>query len=163
MQGVIWARADPAPEPVRGLRGFGRRLAAYLIDRACAGLVAACLAAYLFLPLAGLDPESAAFEEAAGRACRAALGVWGLVHAAYFWLFTGLCGQTPGKFLLGLAVAGPDGSRPDLVRALVRELAGRPLAALPLGLGYFWALRSGRGWHDLLAGTRVVRVGLQGM
>jgi len=81
------------------------------------------------------------------------------VQAVYFWLFTELYGQMPGKLLLGLAVVGPDGRCPGLVRALVRELAGRPLAALPLGLGYFWALRGGRGWHDLLAGTRVVRAG----
>ena len=139
--------------------GFGRRLAAYLVDRACAGLVAACMAVYLFLPLVGHDPDAPGFEDAAGRAACAALAVWGIVQAAYFCLFTGVYGQTPGKFLLGLAVVGPDGGRPDLVRVLVRELAGRLLAALPLGLGYFWALRGGRGWHDLLAGTRVVRAG----
>ena len=139
--------------------GFGRRLVAYLVDRVCAGLVAACMTVYFLLPLVGLDPDAPGFEDAAGRAICAALGVWGVVQAAYFWLFTGLCGQTPGKLLLGLAVVGPDGGRPDLARALVRELAGRPLASLPLGLGYFWALGGGRGWHDLLAGTRVVRVG----
>ncbi|MEW5935113.1 MAG: RDD family protein, partial [Bacillota bacterium] len=99
---------------------------------------------------------TAAFDAAIERAVAAAVGIWGLVHMAYFSLFTGFYGQTPGKLLLGLAVAGPDGGPPGLARALLREVAGRILASLPLGLGYFWALGSGAGWHDMLAKTYVV-------
>lgn len=60
--------------------------------------------------------------------------------------------------LLGLAVVGPDGGPPGLARALLREVAGRILASLPLGLGYFWALGGGAGWHDRLAKAHAVGV-----
>lgn len=137
---------------------FGRRLAAYLIDRACAGLLAASFAGCCLVPLANLEAGTAAFDAAVERAAVAAVGIWGLVHMAYFSLFTGFSGQTPGKLLLGLAVVAPDGGPPGLARALLREVAGRILASLPLGLGYFWALGGGAGWHDMLAKTHVVSV-----
>lgn len=134
--------------------GLGRRLVAYLVDRLCVGLVAAGAAVYVLLPVLEQDPGSAAFEAALEEAAPAAVAVWGLLHAAYFCCF-GVSGATPGKVLLGLAVVGPDGGAPGAMRALVRELAGRWLCVLSLGVGYLWALRGGRGWHDLLAGTRV--------
>jgi uncharacterized RDD family membrane protein YckC len=85
-----------------------------------------------------------------------------VVYAAsigYMVLFTGLRGQTPGKMILGLHVVRPGRPVPGIGPALVRELLGRPLSLLSLGLGYAWAGWDPwkQTWHDKLAGTYVVR------
>lgn len=68
-------------------------------------------------------------------------------------------GATPGKRMLSYRVVRhDDGSVPDWKMYLMRTLLTF-VSATPLGLGYLWAWwdKDGRGWHDLLAGTRVVR------
>lgn len=88
---------------------------------------------------------------------------------AYFTLLDALAGATLGKFALGLRVIGPDGGRPSLRQALIREaftiigsvpLIG-PLFALAAWVVIILSIRSSplrQGKHDLLAGgTRVVR------
>ncbi len=50
-----------------------------------------------------------------------ALGLFVLIFA-YFWLFEGLLGATPGKLLLGIRVKRVDGGSCGLVEALVRNL-----------------------------------------
>lgn len=67
-------------------------------------------------------------------------------------------GGSLGHRLLGLRVTRLDGTRPGVVRAIIRILV-TPLSWLPLGLGLLWMLdqRERRTWHDLAAGTLVVR------
>jgi uncharacterized RDD family membrane protein YckC len=78
----------------------------------------------------------------------------GVAYYVYYW---GVRGATPGKQLLGLAVAGEDGAVPiGVSRATVRAL-GYLLSGLLLGLGFLMILFGGTGLHDRLAGTRVVR------
>lgn len=87
------------------------------------------------------------------------VGLWGIgLHAVYFVVFVGGCGQTPGKMLTGLTVVRRDGSRVGYGRAVLRWL-GYWVAALPLGLGFLGVLatKERRGVHDWIAGTRVVR------
>jgi len=86
----------------------------------------------------------------------AALGV--SLHAIYWVVFVGGCGQTPGKMILDLAVISRDGSPVGYGRSACRW-GGMAVAALPLGLGFLGLLvtREKRGLHDWLAGTRVVR------
>lgn len=88
----------------------------------------------------------------------AALGV--VLHAVYWVVFVGSCGQTPGKMLLGLEVVGRAGEEVGYGRALCRWV-GMGFAALPFGLGFVGVMvtRERRGLHDWLAGTRVVRLG----
>ena len=71
----------------------------------------------------------------------------------HFW------SATPGKMLCRLKVVdaktgGPMGDWQSVVRVL-----GYFLSAVPFGLGFFWIAidRKRRGWHDLLAGTMVVK------
>jgi uncharacterized RDD family membrane protein YckC len=81
-----------------------------------------------------------------------------LVTAAiYNLVFWALIGRTPGKWLMGLRVVTEEGGRITLGRAAVR-LLGYLLSAAPLYAGFFWILldRERCGWHDRLAGTRVV-------
>jgi uncharacterized RDD family membrane protein YckC len=82
-----------------------------------------------------------------------ALALGGL-YFVYYW---GIHGATPGKALLGLAVAGPSGELPIGVGRAAARLLGYLLSAAVLGAGFLLILVDGNGLHDRLAGTRVVR------
>jgi uncharacterized RDD family membrane protein YckC len=76
---------------------------------------------------------------------------------AYFSCFHGLAGGTPGKMLLGLEVRSLEGGRLGCGRALLRSVSYL-LSALPLALGFLWAIGAERlAWHDLMAGSEVLR------
>jgi uncharacterized RDD family membrane protein YckC len=82
-----------------------------------------------------------------------------VLGAAYFAVFWGLKGATPGKRLLGLAVAAEDGTIPvGLSRATLRVL-GYCASFLLLGIGFLMIAFGGTALHDRIAGTRVVRRG----
>jgi hypothetical protein len=83
-----------------------------------------------------------------------------LVWFIYSILFVKALGTTPGGRICKLAVVPMTGSGPldrkqNLMRAFFSLISGYCLM-----LGYLWALweKDGRGWHDLMAGTRVVQV-----
>lgn len=88
--------------------------------------------------------------------------VQGLVlgaSAAYFVVSWMRGGQTVGMKPWRLRVVGADGGAIDFRRALLRfAVALVSLAAL--GLGFLWCLidRERRAWHDIAAGTLLVRV-----
>ncbi len=86
------------------------------------------------------------------------LAVYSL-FALYFWLFTGLKGQTPGKMIVGIKVVDRRGQMPGLGRAALRELLGKLASTIVLFLGFFWAGwdRQKQAWHDKLAGTYVIK------
>jgi uncharacterized RDD family membrane protein YckC len=79
----------------------------------------------------------------------------------FIWfLFLLRKGLTPGKKLLGLKVINHQtGEIPGFGKMFLREIIGRFLSGLFLGLGYFWALfdKNAQAWHDKLAGTVVVK------
>ena len=78
----------------------------------------------------------------------------GVLYHVYFW---SVKGATPGKELLDLRVVMDDGSSPvPLANASVRAL-GYLLSAASLGIGFLMVAFSGRGLHDRIAGTRVVK------
>ena len=73
-------------------------------------------------------------------------------------LFWAEGGATPGKRAMGVVIVdAATGGRPPLHRLVLRYV-GYLLSALPLLLGFFWALWDPRrqGWHDKLGGTVVV-------
>jgi uncharacterized RDD family membrane protein YckC len=77
--------------------------------------------------------------------------------AVYFWFAWWWFGKTVGKAVLGLRVVTRDGGAVSWSRALLR-LLGYVLSAAALGIGFAWVAvdRKRRGWHDMLARTRVV-------
>jgi uncharacterized RDD family membrane protein YckC len=78
---------------------------------------------------------------------------------AYNWFFwTQWQGQTPGKRLVGIRIMKTDGSRITSTDALIRA-TGYFLNTMILSIGWLWALFDvqKRGWHDMLAGTVVVK------
>ena len=69
-------------------------------------------------------------------------------------------GTTPGKALLGLEIIDLRNHRyPRLPRMLLRELGGKLVSTLCLGIGFLWAIwnKDNQSLHDKLAGTVVVR------
>jgi uncharacterized RDD family membrane protein YckC len=84
---------------------------------------------------------------------------WSLLFlgaSAYTVLMTAMNGQTLGKQLAGAIVLQPDGRVISLRIALVRFLVSL-VSALPLGLGFLWALwdKNHETWHDKAARTVV--------
>jgi uncharacterized RDD family membrane protein YckC len=111
------------------------------------------------------------FEVAAGRvwgltvedsmSLRVTTGIFALLFAGlYVTLLHAATGQTIGKMLVGARVVRQDGAGVSVGASLLRSFA-YALSLLPLGLGYLMAgLRHDkRALHDLIAGTRVDRVG----
>ena len=78
----------------------------------------------------------------------------------YYWLFTGLKGQTLGKMLVGIKVVDAQGNRPGLFLAALREVLGKIISTIVFYLGFFWSAwdRQKQGWHDKIADTYVVKV-----
>lgn len=84
-----------------------------------------------------------------------------LVAALNLGVLPGLTGLTIGKWATGLRIRQSDGTELGIGRAFLRHFVGYPLSALLLGLGFVIAALNarGRGLHDLIAGTIVVREG----
>ena len=81
-----------------------------------------------------------------------------ILFIAYFAFFHGAWGQTIGKMIFGLRVITVDGQPLSFPRALVRTIF-YALSAIPFLLGFLWVgfISSKRSWHDLIAGTMVIR------
>lgn len=73
----------------------------------------------------------------------------------------GLTGRTLGKWATGLRIEKNDGSDIGIGRSLLRHFVGYPISFLLFGLGFLIAALTvrGRGLHDIIAGTIVVREG----
>ena len=84
--------------------------------------------------------------------------VMALLNLVVLPAFTGL---TLGKWATGLRIERTDGGNVGIGRALLRHFVGYPLSFVLLGLGFLIAAVSvhGRGLHDMIAGTVVVREG----
>ncbi len=137
------------PAAIAEYAGFWRRLAAFLID-----ILIIQTANMVLLPGSGLFIRQITALNYAIIAPLFALLPW-----LYFWLFTGLKGQTPGKMALGIRVAGNE-RKLGLGTAALREIAGKTISLVPVFLGFLWMLWDSeqQGWHDKIAHTHVVRV-----
>ena len=99
---------------------------------------------------------------------------WAVAHPlSWFWRFVFApalyasfyvsvlhSGTTPGKALLGLEIIDlRDHRYPRLPQLLLRELGGKLMSALVLGIGFLWAFwdKNSQTWHDKLMRTIVVR------
>ena len=82
-----------------------------------------------------------------------------VVTAAYFVISWARGGQTIGMRAWRLRVVSVQGDRLAWSRAFAR-FAASLLSLLALGVGFLWCLfePDRRGWHDLLVGSRVIRL-----
>jgi len=83
-----------------------------------------------------------------------------VINWAYFVVFTGSCGQTLGKMALRIKVVRTDGSDFGYGRALLREVPGKFVSGLILGIGYLMVAFDERkqGLHDKIADSYVVKL-----
>jgi uncharacterized RDD family membrane protein YckC len=81
-----------------------------------------------------------------------------LLFWLYYWLFTGLKGQTLGKMAVGIKVVNAAGYVPGLGCAALREIPGKILSSIAICLGFLWVIwdKQKQGWHDKIASTYVV-------
>lgn len=139
--------------------GFFRRTCAFFVDVMVLSILSLL---FFYLAYVGYSVGLAAHNQTLSEENRdifllfLALGSVGLA-TGYFVLFHGMEGKTVGKWLLGLRVVGPGLESISYSRALLRWLG--TLISAVFGLGFLWILfsREKRGWHDLLAGTWVIR------
>lgn len=149
---------DASPEVVRASQlsravpaGFGVRLAAFLIDAALITFVAIPLWIVAFFALSDNQAVAAFLVPA----------VMTFLSALYPILFWATKGATPGKIFLKLRVVGAQPGAEGLGwgPAIVRYLGYMVSGAL-LGIGFLLIAFTSQkqGLHDLIAGTRVVRL-----
>lgn len=133
---------------------FSLRCGALLIDY----IVLACVIVFATLisrMLGGAARSGGSSAETFGTVATVVLAILDL------GILPGLTGMTVGKWATGLRIERKDGGDIGLGRAFVRHFIGYPLSFLLLGLGFLMAALTvrGRGLHDMIAGTIVVREG----
>lgn len=149
-----------APPPTGDAVGLLRRLAAIAYDAVLLSGVLVLASAVATLPIGlGLG------RDAAGEVFRSPWFRWPFfvyctaVLAGFHLGFWTHGGQTLGMKTWRFRVQRTDGSPLRLRDAALRYVAA-VLSALPLGLGFWWALVDPErlAWHDRLSGTRLVHV-----
>lgn len=144
----------PAQRFARFRAPFSLRCGAILIDYVLlAGIIAFST---LISRLVGGGARSA------GSSTETAGIILAIVIAALdLGVLPGLTGVTAGKWATGLRILRPDGRHIGIGRAFLRHFVGYPISFIALGLGFVAAAFSqrGRGLHDLIADTIVVREG----
>jgi uncharacterized RDD family membrane protein YckC len=132
--------------------GLGARFVAAVIDLCVLGIVDV-IVVYFTMQICGVT-----FFDFGLLPKRPLLAFLLVQNGGYLAVFTA-GGQTLGKMVMGIRVVTADETESlDLGRAILRTLLWLVLA-VPGGLGFLSALlsRDRRGFHDRVAGTRVVR------
>lgn len=149
-----WTAPEPTPGPAPGVAFAepGARLVAYIIDIVitfAAVIVLAILGGILAvtIPILSVIPILAII-------------IVPLIYFPYFWSREGSAnGQTPGMKQMGIRVVRDADGGPISVGTAILRLIGYWVSGLVFYLGYIWIFidKRRRGWHDLIAGTVVVK------
>lgn len=134
--------------------GFWMRVVAALLDGILVFLLQ--LVFGLLLAMAGFAASTAGGQEIGGL-----VTLFGYALSfAYYIVFTGHCGQTPGKMALRIKVIRRDGSEIGYGRAAFREVPGKFVSAILLGIGYLMVAfdEQKQGLHDRIADTYVIKL-----
>lgn len=134
--------------------GFGRRLAASLLDGLLLGFLTFILVlviGFVALLIDIFKPEQIVPFD---TLIILAAAILSLVYYVSYWSTSG---QTIGKTMLGLKVVDRTGSPPSTGKAVLRYL-GYLISAAIFSLGFIWIAfdQKRQGWHDKIAGTYVV-------
>jgi uncharacterized RDD family membrane protein YckC len=161
-------RAEVLP-PGLELAGWGRRLAARVLDVLALTVILLLLAAPGGVVF-GLDPSAALGIVLLVVSILVDLVVWALYAPFLVRRHGRRNGQTLGKQWLGIRVIRTNGAPVDWGMGLLRELVIKGLlfnfigfyffATIPWLLNYLWPLwdDQNRALHDMMASTRVVKV-----
>ncbi len=140
---------DPQPVDIRPA-GAGRRILAFLLDWIILSITVDFI--YLFYRFgSGHGDRLMSLDKG--------MGISSALFLIYFTMLTGDNGQTLGKRVLGIRVIRVSGEALSYMRAFGRTLC-YVVSSMLFGLGFIWAIFDSKkqGWHDKIAGTRVVRV-----
>ena len=145
------------------LAGYGRRVAAWILDLFAAWVLAALIAAPWVLADVAFDDET--LNAVLGVPLfLGALAVLLLYEPIFMRRSGDRNGQTPGKRLMGIRVVRDDGVPVTFATGLLRDflfktVLGGFTAGLFTLVDCLWPLweRESRALHDLVAGTHVVR------
>lgn len=82
------------------------------------------------------------------------------ISIGYAVFFVGYCGQTPGKMALRIKVIRTDGGPMIYGRAVKREILGKFVSSVLLGIGYIMVAFDSQkqGLHDKIANTYVIKL-----
>lgn len=161
---VVWEPPDDPVGPAPGLEfaPHGRRLVAYLIDCLIIYALIAIVSIAIFIPWAMLGPTRSA-EPATYRT----LVVLGLIWFAlivvisfgYFPFFWAKSGRTPGMRPFRLVIVRDRDGGKITGGAAVLRMVGMVFVSAVFYLGFIWVFvdKRHRAWHDLIAGTLMVR------
>ncbi|MFC1574700.1 RDD family protein [Gemmatimonadota bacterium] len=129
--------------------GFGKRLGALLLDMLCFGIPMNLVQLGIF-GQGAWDVNDPAYIGAFFFSTAV-----GISYFVGMWAFAD--GATLGKKILKIKIVKNDGSPIGLGTALGRYFS-YILASIPCALGLFWVIwdKEKRGWHDKLAGTKVI-------
>ena len=133
---------------------FALRCGAFLIDYIV--LISLVVLGTLFARMLGGGARAAG-----SSAETAAIALAIVVALLNLGVLPGLTGLTLGKWATGLRIQRSGGGNPGIGRALLRHFVGYPLSFITFGIGFLLATVTvhGRGLHDMIAGTVVVREG----
>jgi uncharacterized RDD family membrane protein YckC len=138
--------------------GFISRFAAWFIDQLVIVVVFAVMgvAIQLVFTFSGQSIPELSAEKIAGLVGTAWFAV--VVSSSYMALFWYLFGSTLGQLLFGLRVVRSDGSHILSFWQVVVRVIGFHISMAVFFLGFLWILidPGRRGWHDKLAGTKVI-------
>jgi predicted Zn finger-like uncharacterized protein len=151
-------QVQTAARPAAGYAGFWLRVVASLIDSFVVFVVQIVCGVLFGVSSAlvgggfGSGPDRGLFSL-----------VWlftTTIGLAYYVVFTGACGQTLGKMALRIKVIRTDGSDLGYGGAFLREIPGKFLSGLILGIGYLMVAFTQRkqGLHDMIAGSYVIKL-----
>ena len=150
-------RAKPGPGRNPDTKRMGRRqpLLSLCIRRTAALLTDWLLATLVFGSVLWLVFGTESFRTGDGTYHIAVPAILYAIYLLGFWLWRA---TTPGMMLFGIRVIDLNTRDTPLPWQWWMRGLGFMVAAIPLGLGFIWALwdERGRAWHDHVAGTIVV-------
>lgn len=147
--------ADLAPG-LQPKAGFWIRALAYVLDFLLLWTVE-----YLLSLLIGLTVGMLGLSAEGDPSIEVVIWLFGAaLSIGYAVFFTGYCGQTPGKMALRIKVVRTDGSPLGYGRAALREVLGKFVSAILLGIGYLMVAFDSQkqGLHDKIADTYVIKL-----
>lgn len=164
---VAWAAPVPATGPAPGIEfaPHGPRIVAYLIDSVIVTVVALAI---VLIPILWAQGRVDAVRAVGGVAEVDGVVIVALIVAfaalfgvifGYFPFFWARGGQTPGMRPFGLWVVRDRDGTGISWRAAVLRMVAMYFVSSVLYLGFIWVFidKRRRSWHDLVAGTVVIR------
>jgi uncharacterized RDD family membrane protein YckC len=157
------APQEPAgPAPGVSFAPHGDRLLAYIVDTIIVAIfiiVAIVVAAIILGSGVSGTPQNPTVSPLAAGGFTVVFLVVVIVATAYFPWFWARGGATPGMKRFGLRVVDDHTGGPIGGGKAVLRLVGMWISSLVFYLGFAWILIDSRrrGWHDLIAGTVVVK------